>query len=481
MGLALRLSLRGASQLYWNGHALSGNGVVGRVPEEERPGHVDVIRLLPATSGTGTNELLVLASSHHQNFRFRSADAVALLAPVELLYGQVVRPWLIAAFSMGALAAAGLYFLAAQRGRLRQPDARLLITLCMVGLALPVVESWRTLLGYAYPWHTVRLHALLALHLAAAVLLPAYLACRFKVDTDATTRFAYLALLVLAAALLPSFDERSVAVLLLSLLASGGLLLRAHEANEERWPILALLLVAAIALASARNAFLNGPYCLFLSVLMGFLLLRHAALLRALDAHNTRLREERTQLSLQLLQRGMQPHWLMNTLTCLQELIEQAPLRASRMVESLAEQFDRLRDVSSRPSVPLVEELALCRNHLEIVGLASAQTLRLEVEAEDVGLVVPPGVLHAQLENALTHAGAVACARRPFHLRVYRENQRWILVLRSAHGPSSHQGRGTGTRYIEASLAAACPGGWHFVQGKDGADWCGRIELACAS
>lgn len=482
---ALRLSLRGASRLYWNGQALPGNGVVGRTPAEERPGLVDVVRLLPPAPATGTNELLVLASSHHQSVPLRSADALAVLAPPELLYGHVLRPWLIAAFASGALAAAGLYFLAVQRGRWRQPNARLLIALCLVGLTLPVIEGWRSLLGYAYPWHSPRLLALLALHVAAAVLLPAYLARRFGVALPKGGCVAYLAMLAGAAAFMPSFDYRSVAVLLLSLLLSAGLLLRAQGARDERWPILALLLVSALALAVARGAFLNGPFFLFLSVLMGFLLLRHAAQLRALDAHNARLREERAQLSLQLLQRGIQPHWLMNTLTCLQELIEQAPARASRMVESLAEQFDRLRDSSSRQSVPLADELALCRNHLEIVGLASDQRMSLEVEAEveanKLGLSLPPGILHAQVENALTHAGATACAQRPFRLRVSRESERWILELRSASGSSAHRGRGTGTRYIEASLAAACPGGWHFAQGPDGADWHGRIEMTCAS
>jgi LytS/YehU family sensor histidine kinase len=280
---------------------------------------------------------------------------------------------------------------------------------------------------------------------------------------------------------MPSFDARSTVVLLLSLLASAGVLLRAREAREERWPILALLLAGAMALAIERGAFLDGPYFLLLSVLMVFLLLRHAAQLRALDRNNARLREERAQLSLQLLQRGIQPHWLMNTLTCLQELIEREPPRASRMVESLADQFDRLRDSSARPSVPLADELALCRSHLDIVGLALDRPIALEVEAADIGVSLPPGVLHAQVENALTHAGAVACAQHPFRLRVHQENDRWVLELRSVRGSSPHRGRGTGTRYIEASLEVAWPGRWQFTQGADGADWRGRIELPCAS
>ncbi len=442
---------------------------------------MDILRALPASPVTGTDELLVLASSHWQPLHLHSAGAFAMVAPAALLYGDVLRPWLIAAFATGALAAACLYFLAVQRGRSRMPGARLLLALCMVGLALPVVEAWRSLVGYAYPWHGPRLLLLLGLHIAAAVLLPAYLARRFGVAVPVWLRSAYVLALVAIAMFLPGFDTRSAAALLLSLLASAGLLLQVRDARDERWPILALVLAGVLALVIARGAFLDGPYFLLLAVLMGFLLMRHAAQLRALDQHNARLREERAQLSLQLLQRGIQPHWLMNTLTCLQELIEQAPLRASRLVESLADQFDRLRDSSSRQSVPLEDELALCRSHLDIVGLALDQSMTFDVQGEDLRLSLPPGILHAQVENALTHAGAVACAQRPFLLRVQRQNERWILELRSARGAAPHRGRGTGTRYIEASLAAAFPEGWRFVQGSDGADWCGRIELTCAS
>lgn len=479
-GRALRLSLRGASRLYWNGQALAANGVVGRSAAEERPGRIDLVQVLPPPSAGGSDELLVLASSQQQPFRLHSADAQAMLAPAAVFYGHTIRPWLIAAFAMGALAAACLYFLVVQRGSQQLPGAPLLLALCAVGLALPVVEGWRALLGYPYPWHVPRLLALLLLHLAAAVLLPAYLARRFGVAIPKVASAVYLGALAVAAIGLPSFDARSTAVLLMSLLVSAEVLRRVRERPQEHRPILALLLTAASALAVTGSAFLDGPYFLLLAVLVGFLLLRHAAQLRTLERHNARLREERAHLSLQLLQRGIQPHWLMNTLTCLQELIEQAPARASRLVESLAEQFDRLRDSSSRRSVPLQDELALCRNHLAIVGMALERPLRFEVEAEDSRLSLPPGILHAQVENALTHAGAAACARQPFRLRVQHQHRRWILELRSARGSAAHRGQGTGTRYVEASLAAACPEGWSFVQGADGDDWCGRIEFTCA-
>lgn len=480
-GRTMRLSLRAASQLYWNGNPWVSNGVVGRSAAEEHPGRIDLVRVLPPASGNSSDELIVLASSQQQHFHLHGADAMVLIAPAAVLYGQIILPWLIAAFATGALAAACLYFLTVLRGQTQAPGARLLLALGAVGLALPVVEAWRSLLGYPYPWHGPRLVALLCLHVAAAALLPAYLARRFAIAMPRAAYLGYLAVIIAAAVALPGFDTRSAAVLLSSLIASAGVLLRAHGESEDRWPILALLLAGLLALLVAGGAFLDGPYFLLLAVLMVFLLLRHAAQLQALDRHNAWLSEERARLSLQLLQRGIQPHWLMNTLTCLQELIEQAPARASRLVESLADQFDRLRDSSSRRSVPLQDELALCRSHLDIVGMALDQRMRLEVDGEDAMLLLPPGILHAQVENALTHAGALACAKHPFHLHVQRTNARWILELRSARGSAPHRGRGTGTRYIEASLAAACPGGWAFVQGAEGDHWCSRIELTCAS
>lgn len=480
-GSLLHLSLRAASQPYWNGRPLAANGVVGRSADEEQPGLIDIVRVLPPSERAGADELTVLASSQHQWLRTGTTDAGIRILPVGDHPLHPAGPWLIVAFAAGALGVTCLYFFAVQRGRPRPDGAWLLLTLGAVGLAMPVVEAWRPLFGYAYPWHGLRMPLLLTLHAAAAVLLPAYIGRRFDVSVPVPARTAYLATLVGVMSFVPSFDGRGATALLLSLLASMWLLRRAHGEHEERRPILVLMLVGALTIPVAGSAFLDGPYFLLLAILMGFLLLRHAERLRTLDQHNAFLREERTRLSLQLLQRGIQPHWLMNTLTCLQELIEQAPARASRLVESLAEQFDRLREGSRHSLIPLEDELALCRNHLVIVGLAVGETIGFEVDADDIDLMLPPGVLHAQVENALTHAGASACVRHPFRLRIQRENGRRVLELRSPRGAAAHRGHGTGTRYIEASLAAAFPGGWCFAQGSDGVDWYGRIELACAS
>lgn len=81
------LSLRAASQIYWNGVPLASNGVVGRSPSDEHPGLIDIIRSLPPvpSTSTSTSELLVLASSQQQWLDFHSAGVDILIAPIETI------------------------------------------------------------------------------------------------------------------------------------------------------------------------------------------------------------------------------------------------------------------------------------------------------------------------------------------------------------------------------------------------------------
>lgn len=473
----LRLSLRAASRVWWNGELLGENGRVART-SAELPGRVDPVYPLPATIGPRA-ELLVLASSQKAWVQLHSADVRVDIADLQQLYMGPLRPWLVVSLALGLLLLAWLSLGRRLRGDAASPSWQLL-ALGGVGLLLPLVEAWRPLLGYDYPWHGVRLHLLLLLQGAAALLLPAYLAGRFGVRLPGALRWGVLTVLPLLL-LLPGFDARGALLLFGSLLASVLVLALARGEADERVPILMLLGAGLLVLLANPAAFLDGQHVLLLAVLMAFLLLREARRQVSLDRENARLRAEQHRLALQLLRRGIQPHWLMNTLTSLQELIEQAPPRASLLVERLAEQFAQLRESSQHARVSLADELALCRSYLDTVSLVVDQPIRFDVDAGDLQLQLPPGVLHAQVENALTHAGAAACARRPFRLTLRRVGTSCSLELRAARGRSARRGQGTGTQYIEASLAVASPSGWRYTQQADGEDWVGRIELTCAS
>lgn len=488
--LSLRLSLRAASEIYWDGRLIGRNGRVGDSAESEIPGRIDWTLPLPAElSQPGRHQLLIHASSFRQGFEPQQAEFRVQIGPADLLYRRAWGRWLIAAIAVGAMAVAGLYFVAMQRDPARPTRSaeRLLIALALVGLLLPLTEGWRVVVGYSYDLHPLRLNVLLLLTACAATLLPAYLHARFGSRGRGWPWLVFAALLLLIVFAVPGYDGRSLMLHLLGLLSSLLIMLRARGTDpDDRLPVIALLLATLALPLTGAAAFLDGLYFIALAVLMTFLLLRHAASLAALGQQVAELRAQRSRLRIQLLQRSIHPHWLMNTLTSLQELIEQAPAQASRMVELLADEFARTRAIGERPLIPLAEEIELCRSHLHIVGTAHGRPIPFELELDDKGMVdsieLPPGMLHALVENALTHAGAAACAASGFRLQVSRHGCRVRLQLHAAMGKDNGTRpiERTGSHFIRASLETAYAGDASFEHGGNGQHWHSRIEFPCA-
>ncbi len=485
----LSLSLRAASRVYWDGRHLGDNGFPAAQAADEVPGRIDSQFLLDrAMSGSGEHVLLVQASSHRA-VPMASADAVARV----LSHAQTQREawrWLVVAFALGAIASALAYWAIAVRAAQPAPARGLgrswLLALGAVGLVLPLAESWRSLFGYTYDWHATRLILVLGLHAAAALLLPLYLLFRHAAATGRrlVALCAAWVLLLLLAMAAEGYDPRSWTV------QFGGLCLAlvvcaAHwRQRPEMRPLGGLLLSGALLAVIWPAAFLDGLYVIVLALLMVCLMLEHAAHVRRLGEHQARLGAERDRLRLQLLRRAIQPHWLMNSLTSLQELIEQAPTRASRLVELLAEHFAQLRAHSERDQVALDEELALCRVQLDIAGLVQARKVDLRVHGEVAGIQLPPGILHCLVENGLSHAGFRACAEQGFTLRIERSARHLRLELVAPLAqtrPAPTPGGGTGTRYVRASLARAWPQGASFSDGPLEGRWCSALVFPCAS
>lgn len=483
--LVLRLSMRAASEVYWDGRLLGRNGRVGSLAGAELPGRIDWTVPIPAAAaGPGRHQLLIRASSFQTGFSPYQAEVGLQFAPIDVLYGRLYAPWLIAAIALGAVAVSGMYFAAIRRQRQRPGRAaeRLLVLLGVVGVLLPIAESWRTLVGYNYQFHPLRMYLLLALTAAAASLLPTYLHLRAggRVRRGAAAGFGLVVLLIVVA--VPSLDGRSLLLHLLGLLTSLVIVLRArHTADSDRGPVLALLVTTLGLLLMDPAAFLDGLYLIALAVLMTFLLLRHAEHIAALDEKIAQLQTQRSRLSAELLQRNIHPHWLMNTLTSLQELVEEAPAKASHMIELLADQFARMRAFGERSVIPLQEEIRMCRTHLDIVGTMHDRSIPFDVEG-NTATELPPGVLHALVENALTHAGVATCADTGFQLQVRRQGQTVIIELCAARGKGGGEVlvERTGTQFIRASLAAAYALGATFEHYGDGRHWHSRMELPCA-
>ena len=105
---------------------------------------------------------------------------------------------------------------------------------------------------------------------------------------------------------------------------------------------------------------------------------------------------------LQALTARIRPHFLFNSLNAVLSLIRSEPKRAETALEELAELFRALmRD--HRDLLPLADEIALCRQYLDLEKLRLGERLNVEWGVLDIpeDLKVPPLLLQPLLENAV--------------------------------------------------------------------------------
>ena len=107
---------------------------------------------------------------------------------------------------------------------------------------------------------------------------------------------------------------------------------------------------------------------------------------------------------LQALTARIRPHFLFNSLNAILSLIRSEPRRAENALEELAELF-RVLMRDHRDLLPLADEIALCRQYLNLEKLRLGERLNVEWEIVDVpaDLKVPPLMLQPLLENAVYH------------------------------------------------------------------------------
>lgn len=179
-------------------------------------------------------------------------------------------------------------------------------------------------------------------------------------------------------------------------------------------------------------------------------------------------------LEIELLKKNIQPHFLLNTLTTLTEVIELEPKTAVTLIEALAAEFRLLAHMAGRRLVPMRQELELCREHLRVMSLRRDVRYSLRTEQVDEEALVPPAVFLTLVENGLTHARA----RRgvEFLLRSCRDGdtERHVFLAprgapAEAEGPANAPAsvtavdtavEGTGSRYVKARIEESFAGRW---------------------
>lgn len=101
----------------------------------------------------------------------------------------------------------------------------------------------------------------------------------------------------------------------------------------------------------------------------------------------------------------IKPHFLFNSLACLEELIGTDPKRAVDLLRRLADLYRRILDGATARMWPLADELGVVGDFLFVQGVRFGGRLKVELDVPDVvlGARVPATLLLTLVENAVKH------------------------------------------------------------------------------
>lgn len=132
---------------------------------------------------------------------------------------------------------------------------------------------------------------------------------------------------------------------------------------------------------------------------------RYATLYHERRAAAAELETQVSLARLTALNAQLRPHFLFNTLNAIAELLHTDPVRADRLLLSLAVLLRRSFVAGERQEVPLSEELRFVEEYLAILGARLDDRLRVVIEVPDElrEAMVPSFLLQPLVENAIRH------------------------------------------------------------------------------
>lgn len=184
-----------------------------------------------------------------------------------------------------------------------------------------------------------------------------------------------------------------------------------------------------------------------------------------------------SRLESQMLKKNIQPHFILNSLTSLQELVEHDPQKAVDFIDSLAEEFQVVSKVSGEKLIPITDELKICEAHLKIMGFRKNAEFELKTKNFTGDEMVPPAIFHTLVENGLTH-GYSDKRKGYFELtKTTLQNGIKYTLFNDSELKQDKFGKGTGLKYVEARLEETYPGMWQLNASPVEDGWKVEIEI----
>lgn len=459
--------------IWWNDRPIGRVGEPGVSAETEKPGYLDAVTWIPPELvHAGENSVAIRYSTFSLDVPVRSP----------LHYVDVGRPGggsaLLRAYGptlavTGALVAAALFFGLSYVSDRRVLGPLFISLMCLFAVGQLWLESLRGFTTFPYPMQIWRLIGIALLAFGFALSMTAYVASRFTPGRWVLHVAVAALLAVVLIPVMPGFDGMTLGLILAPTLVSLAAAAQGFVAKRQGATVTALALSCFLAMQVIQRAsFLDSTLYIAIGLLALVLFVDQALELQRTRKAAAEASRRAAVLELELLRRRIAPHFLMNTLNALSEWVETDPKTGVKMIEALAGEFRLFSQIADRNLIPLSEEIALCRRHLEVMSYRVDRPFSLATRDVDENAEVPPGVLHTLVENAFTHQRFADGGEFVLSRETLDGGDRLVLLTPEAQPSSTpREPRGDGLLYVRRRLEAAFGAKAQVESAASGAAW----------
>ncbi len=446
---SLLIGMSGASSFYWDQKLISQNGIVGASKESEKPGTIKTIVRLPEKSlSSGLHLLSAEISTFHIGKKLDSIGYIlSIVDEPDLNYSVLILSVLSATF-IGVSLILCIIFQLLYWMYEKELAYQIFSVFCLSSAFILILEQAKFWVDYTYDWHVFRLSMIYAFTFLSSALLPIFYLFNYKLPLKKVYVAVIIIILTSLSLVKSSYDQTSTLIFSGALFCALFINLKNIKLNGKGKANVTILLLSMLFLYFIPEYFSEFGFS-FVFVLLVMMML--VSLIKEMQQNKLKaLKSER--IKTELLRRNMQPHFLMNCLTQLMELIEVKPKSAVEFISVLSDEFRQLTSQNIRKEIPLEDEITLCNKHLMIMSFRYQQSYYLNVSGKIKGVSIPPSILHSQIENCFTHNQI--SSERSFHLIISQDKGRVNIVLKTPIDKRvDHKGTGTGEQYIRAKLA----------------------------
>lgn len=474
---AIRPLLYGEYEVFWDGVLIGKNGNPGQEAEFGRQGEMFATFILPTHLAEEGEHMFALRASvlHFEDHVGMNTDIAEY---DDLLTSQLIETSFMHIFA-GAFLIASIYFLFLFLSNKKEYFMLIFSISCFLFFLLNLAQFISTYVPIHYSVHHIRLEAMAILMLGISFLTPLYLSMQFPFPKKKVLIGGYVVILFVV--FLIRYDSFTLTyrnmALSMWVFSVGISVFGVYKTMKgARFVLITLLLSLVINFVISYEI---GLFFGFSLILLGMFYLLTLRMKEQRLAYETSLVQS-TRLQLELLKKNIQPHFLMNTLTSLIDWVEEAPKKGALFIESLAKEFDLFNQVGDQKLIPITQEIALCKTHLEIMGYRKEINYSWEEEGIDPEEYVPPAIIHTLLENGITHSLPLEDNRIRFKLTYEsKDNAKKYTFLTFAKSPRKEPRikEGTGLKYVKARLTESYQSNWDLASESTEDGWKTTITL----